>query len=283
MDEKALPTSCLLPSQAPIANMSSHCATSSSQSGSQEEPFSGVVLSPHDPLYESVRTQCPGACNKQRRYYCSDCLIPLVDMPKVKLPLHVHILQSGSERPQQSTAQHIGLLARDDCTIWRPFPECNDRFQRTVLNGSPPNSFALLFPCEDAKTPEKAASELDLKALIVLDATWTKSAVMLEQAPFLADLPKVTLPASSKPSAFWRYAPTRGENSKYFAPDKVRSLVSTVEAVHRFCSAYDGAAACDDLLWLFAFNHSVVKKVYEEKPGKRERIMRKSKGLLSHI
>lgn len=135
--------------------------------------------------------------------------------------------------------------------------------------------------------PEQARAELpNLKHVIVIDSTWTKS-VLLASESLLADLPRVTLPAG-RSTRFWRYAPKRSEHSEYFSPDKVGSLMSTVESVHRFCDAYNqalghGSGLCDDLLWLFAFLHGRVREVYEKSPGKRQRIMRKSKGLLQHI
>lgn len=107
------------------------------------------------------------------------------------------------------------------------------------------------------------------------------------QTPWLNTLPKVTLPPGMR-SRFWRYAPKRSEHSEHFSPDKVESLLSTVEAVHRFCDAFGRAQGrdesfCDDLLWLFAFVHGRVRSVYQNAPGKRERIIRKSKGLLDQF
>lgn len=117
-----------------------------------------------------------------------------------------------------------------------------------------------------------------------MDSSWTKS-VLLMQDPCLSKLPRLTLPPG-KATRFWRYAPKRSEHSQYFSPDKVGSLMSTVESVHRFCEAYNKALGndpgqCDNLLWIFAFLHARVKQVYEQAPGKRQRIMRKSKGLMS--
>lgn len=132
-----------------------------------------------------------------------------------------------------------------------------------------------------------AAKQLPyLQELIVMDASWTKSAVLM-QSEWLRTLPKVTLPLGA-PSRFWRYPPKRSEHSEYFSPHKVQSLLSTVEAVHRFCDAYAKAKDLpnhqfDDLLWLFAFLHGRVRSVYEETPGKRQRIMRKSKGLMNQF
>lgn len=103
--------------------------------------------------------------------------------------------------------------------------------------------------------------------------------------PCLLDLPRVTIPPGQS-TRFWRYAPKRGERSEHFSPDKVVSLMSSVESVHRFCDVYNQAVGgkageCDDLLWLFAFLHARVREVYEHAPEKRQRILRKSKGLLS--
>lgn len=127
----------------------------------------------------------------------------------------------------------------------------------------------------------------DLRRVIVVDASWPKS-VLLMQTPWLAALPRVTLPENGEASRFWRYAPVRSATSQNFSPDKVGSLASTVESVHRFCDALGRAKGlapgfCDDLLWLFAFLYGRVKDVYDKAPGKRERIMRKSKGLLNHL
>lgn len=115
-------TTALAPAPAPVT-------------GSENDPFAKLRLHPHDALTQCSRKTCPG-CGKQRRYYCSHCLKPLLDagqsFPEVKLPLHIHVLQSGAERPQQSTAQHIALLARADTTLWRPFPDCVSTFESTL-------------------------------------------------------------------------------------------------------------------------------------------------------
>lgn len=143
------------------------------------------------------------------------------------------------------------------------------------------------FPGDDALSPEQAVAQLpDLEHVIVLDASWTKSTVLLCE-PIFRGLPRLTLPAGAR-SCFWRYAPKRSEHSEFFSPEKVESLVSTVEAVHRFCEAYNIALGksrglCDNLLWLFAFLHGRVKNVYDNAPQKRQRLLRKSKGMLDHL
>lgn len=253
--------------------------------------FSDLCLSSHEALEQCQRRRCTGPCGKQRRYICSECVVPLIDplsaVPKVKLPLRVHVLQAGSERPQQSTAQHIPLLAPEDATVWRPFPDCAPAFQAAVVDPAPSGSIALLYPSDGAFSPKDAAAEMpELQHLIVIDATWTKSALLVNES-LLNDLPKVSL-SSGTSSRFWRYPPLRGEHSQYFNPEKVPSLLSTVESVHRFCDAFGRAKGlptgiCDDLLWLFAFIHHRVRNVYDSAPEKRQRILRKSKGLMDQF
>ncbi|CAN8074251.1 unnamed protein product [Agarophyton chilense] len=251
--------------------------------------FQDLKLSSHATLKVATRTTCTGPCGRRRRYYCTECVIPLVPepeaFPSVNLPVQVHILQSHAEPPQRSTAQHVCLLAPKFAQIWRPFPECLPAFRERVIQDAEKNTIALLFPGNDAMTPEEAIVKLpELKHVIVLDASWTKCTVLLSDALF-EQLPRLRLPVGCK-SRFWRYPPKRGEHSEFFSPDKVESLLSTVEAVHRFCDAYNVALGkagglCDDLLWLFSFLHGRVKETYEEAPQKRQRLMRKSKGMLA--
>lgn len=74
-----------------------------------------------------------------------------------------------------------------------------------------------------------------------------------------------------------------------FSPENVKGLLSTVEAVHQFVTEFGAAKGAgavgdwDNLMWLFAWNYGLVKEVYERTPGKRERIMRKSKGRLKEF
>lgn len=203
-------------------------------------------------------------------------------MPRVALPLQVSILQARAEVPQRSTAQHAALLAPDHARVHRPFPECAASFAADPLPTD--GTVALLYPSEGALTPSEAAASLpSLAHLVVIDASWSKSVSLLE-APCLQRLPRVSLPPGLG-TRFWRYAPLRGDNSALFNKDTIGGLLATIEAVHRFCDAFGVAkggvsGACDDLLWLFAFQYGRVREVYEQAPGKRQRIIRKSKGLL---
>lgn len=237
------------------------------------------------------RVICAG-CEKSRRYWCADCeelLVP--DAPVVKLPLRVEILQARAEVPQRSTAQHVSMLCPADAKVWRPFPDCVDEFEKIVLRGREAGTVALLYPDEGALTPEEAAVQLPmLSTLVVVDAKWHKS-VSMAQYPAFRQLPRIRLSSptdgTQRTSNFWRYSPTKGAGSQMFNQSIVSSLLATVEAIHCFMSSYGVAKGLalpgdyDDLLWLFAHNHNLVRRVYEENPGKRERIMRKSKGLLA--
>lgn len=111
--------------------------------------FSDLNLSSHDILERCTRIECSGICGKKRRYYCSECLVPLVtppdSFPRVKLRLNVEILQSGAEAPQRSTAQHVALLAKGFVRVWRPFPECASEFRKEVLEGEEKGSAVVLY------------------------------------------------------------------------------------------------------------------------------------------
>lgn len=119
------------------------------KSDSTDDRFADLQLSSHEALRSANRMKCPGKCGKQRRYYCSECIIPLLgsssEMPKVTLPVHVHILQAASESPQQSTAQHVPLLAPSSATVWRPYPECMLDFQTAVLDKAEADTIAILY------------------------------------------------------------------------------------------------------------------------------------------
>lgn len=111
--------------------------------------FDDLVLSSHGALLSCERVCCTGGCGKKRRYFCSDCVHPLVNppesVPRVQLPLYIDILQSGAETPQRSTAQHVPLLAPGYARVWRPFPECAEEFRKHVLNQYEDGAVAILY------------------------------------------------------------------------------------------------------------------------------------------
>lgn len=120
--------------------------------GSQKRPnsvFSDLNLTSHAALESCIRTECTGGCGKKRRYFCSECIVPLVapqaTFPCLSLPLHFDILQAGAEAPQRSTAQHVPLLAPGCAKVWRPFPECTDAFEKEVLDKNDEGSVAILY------------------------------------------------------------------------------------------------------------------------------------------
>ncbi len=143
----------------------------SSTSGAVD--FSTLKMDSHEPLHAAAeRVTCTG-CNKSRRYWCCDCAKALVDgAPSVHLPLQVSIVQAAAELPKRSTAQHAQILS-DDARVYRPFPNCEEGV-RTLLAKHEPGSAALLYPSDDACTPEEAISKLpDLKHLIVIGESYS--------------------------------------------------------------------------------------------------------------
>jgi DTW domain len=225
--------------------------------------FAALKLHPLTSLQSAPgRTICDG-CARSRRYWCCDCSRILSDdAPTVKLPLRVEICQSNGEQPKRSTAQHASMLS-SDARVWRPFPACAPDFEASVLRDRAPGTVALLYPSDDALTPEEAVQTLPhLTTLVVVDANWHKSVAMSKHAAF-ASLPRVKLsapePGVERGTRFWRYSPTRGAGSPMFNEDMVRGLLSTIEAIHAFVTSFgvaQGVAApgdYDNLLWLFAY------------------------------
>mmetsp|Transcript_8900 Transcript_8900/g.17939 ORF Transcript_8900/g.17939 Transcript_8900/m.17939 type:complete len:288 (-) Transcript_8900:880-1743(-) len=284
-----------------------------------ENDCAGLKLSSFaslDQASELERVCCVG-CSRSRRYYCGECcraLLPTdsAPAPSVELPFRVDILQSGTEQPSKSTAAHAVILAPAYVRIWRPAPACIADFLSSLredfgdTDGEPSGEGDLVFvlhPGETALTPTEVAlrNGESMKRLVVIDSSWTKSSGIVQalerevkgkvvhvgldpEAAAAAD-PKF---ASHRSSGFWRFPPVRGERS-FFNPTMASQLKSTIEAIHSFAvqwslavnphEKYDGRF--DDLLWLFSYQRSLVQHVYETHPGKRARLMRKSKNLLS--
>ena len=251
--------------------------------------FSDLKISSHEALQKSGRVACSGGCGKRRRYWCGECVRALVEpacaVPYVFLPLKVDILQSHSEPPQKSTAQQVAILAPDDARIYRPFPECATAYHESVLSKCKPGTVAVLHPSSDAVDASAIGEALpQLERVIVLDCPWGKVNCLMKN-PLLRSLPRVKV-LPDRESRFWRYPPTRGENS-LFSKSDVRMCLSSVEAVHQFADALNVARGkerglCDNILWFFTFQHCRVAQVYQQAPGKRHRIERKSKGLLTN-
>lgn len=258
------------------------------------DAFAGLKISSWESLKSAKRVKCP-TCSKSRRYYCGPCCRLFIDgiAPGVKLPIKFDILQTASEVSQRSTAAHAVVTSPDHVKIWRPFPEVLDEYAAVLKNEGACSKSVLLYPTEDAITVEEAVKTMpDLERVVVIDSTWTKS-VDVEKMDLLKNMKRVKLSGGEsgkgRTSKFWRYAPLRKETSPMFNPETVHGLLATVEAIHIFCvehfeafgGKYDGRY--DDLLWLFSFNYSLVKNVYESSPGKRERLRRKSKNLLAEF
>lgn len=122
-------------------------------------------LSSFAPLASAVRTPCP-KCGASRKIFCYDCYLPVgvpdEALPRVVLPLHVHIIKHHLELQSKSTAVHAKILAPDSVTIYAypEIPELPD-----------PATTVLAFPSADAVD----VSELDVSSItsvVFIDSTW---------------------------------------------------------------------------------------------------------------
>jgi hypothetical protein len=203
-------------------------------------------LSSHAPLEAAsaegggARVFCRG-CKCNRRFFCHECLVPLVDgAPVVRLPCRAFFVTDEKERLSKATGVQCALLAPDDVSLCAPseLPELN------------PETTVLLLPAEDAmdvatlvrrlersgkatgrgddaddaaddavaspreKTSfafSRQADASDRLAVVVIDSKWDVASA-IGRRDSLRRLPRVRL--STYRTSFWRYHPQPKANGK---------------------------------------------------------------------
>jgi DTW domain-containing protein YfiP len=175
-------------------------------------------------MHAMSRVQCPRCSRPQ-----SHCLCPLI--PRLDNRTRLLVLQHPDEvRHALNTARLAVLgLARAELRVGERFPELEAQ-----LAGS---EAWLLFPGEQAAcvstlTATPASAE---RVLIVPDGTWRKARRILHCNPWLATLPRLTLPAGLASRYRLRKAPGPG-------------ALSTVEAIVHCLNALEGEGTFDALL-----------------------------------
>lgn len=217
-----------------------------------------LALDPFEPLENADKRQkCP-KCNRNRKYYCYDCLIGLTpDIPKVILPMQVHILKCIKEARSKSSAVPIKVLAPDHSEVISCSGEDN-----TIPKY--PEGTVLIFPGENARVlSDLSIQELEaIKTAVFIDSTWHQTTSMLKDLT-LSSLPMIKL--DSHVTSFWRYQ------------DSSKHALATIEAVYYFLVDYhkemfargvrsdDYAGEYDNLLWYFTFHYNLVQQVHRKK------------------
>lgn len=158
----------------------------------------------------------------------SHCLCPLI--PHLPSRTRVLILQHPSEVSHAlNTARLAALgLTNGELRVGERFPE----LEAELADGAWHD--CLLFPGEQATLVGSQAPERPLR-LIVPDGTWRKASKILHCNPFLAALPRVTLPPGLQSRYRLRRAPMAG-------------ALSTLEAIVGALNLLEGPGRFDQLL-----------------------------------
>ena len=201
-------------------------------------------LSSHAPLEAAsaegggARVFCRG-CKCNRRFFCHECLVPLVDgAPVVRLPCRAFFVTDEKERLSKATGVHCALLAPDDVSLCAPseLPELDpettvlllpaedamdvatlvrrlERSGKATGRGEPGDAAddAVAFPREKTSFAKRRADASDRLAVVVIDSKWDVASA-IGRRDSLRRLPRVRL--STYRTSFWRYHPQPKANGK---------------------------------------------------------------------
>lgn len=186
-------------------------------------------------------------------------------------------IQHPKEHKSKSSAIHAKVIAPDHTQIFE-FPNIPKFLEEE------PESAVLLYPTKDAISVEQVVQKLQnqalpaatttttttttadaskpakpLKYVVFIDSTWQQSKSILRD-PRMLKIPRVKI--SSHKTLFWRYQ------------NLDETFLATIEAIYFFFrefsiynyknQEYNGEY--DDLLFLFAFNYSLIQEHYEQHP-----------------
>ena len=161
-------------------------------------------------------------------------------IPKVSLPLTVHIVRHAGESKSKSSVIPLKLVANDDVKLYT-LKTTSD----SELPDLHPDNTVILYPSDDSVEVDQVDWS-PVKNLLVVDSTWTQTRAVL--ANLQSDkFTKVRL-SSNYETSFWRYQ------------SKPASCLATVEAIYLLFrdafATYTGQF--DDLLWFYKYNHDIV-------------------------
>ena len=231
-------------------------------------------------LSGAVKGECP-TCHKKRLLYCADCAVAVtsvneatsvMSLPRVRLPLRLHILRGKEETPAKSTATHAAVLAPEDTTIYSlpDFPKYDD-----------PKRVLLLFPSPKSCTVRQLPDLDAFDTVLVVDTTWQKAGSVLLM-PEVVDAPFTHVAICDYRTLFWRYQPIGPHcvstiEASYFllreydvevkrrasSVSRGSSAISTdsITSADPDCVLYDGRF--DGLLTLFLDNYNRIQREYQ--------------------
>eukprot|EP01080_Neovahlkampfia_damariscottae_P009446 gene9446-1652_t len=212
-------------------------------------------------LDEMKKQKCE-KCNKSRRFFCYSCMIPMNNteqIPNVKLPIKVIIIQHPKELKSKSTAIHAKILSPDNVEIYQ-YPEMPDFLTNE-------NSM-ILYPSKDSVSFETITKQLKdeksnkqenynskLAYLVFIDATWNQ-AKQIARDERIQSLRKLKI--TSQKTLFWRYQQLGDDH------------LATIEAIYYTLKEYQIFAKgeynseFDDLLFYYVYFYQLIQETYQD-------------------
>ncbi|KAL9643968.1 hypothetical protein ABK040_005436 [Willaertia magna] len=215
------------------------------------KPFENPSLSDIEKYDDQEKTTCP-KCNRNRKYYCCDCCVSLIDNPPTidKLPLHCVILQHKLERKSKSTAIQAKIVSNDNVDLYE-FPNIPSEINK--------ENAILLYPSKNAinlkDLKQSPNINLDkLKYVVFIDSTW-KQAKQIYRDDRVSELPCAII--SNADTLFWRF---QNEGQKFLA---------TIEAIFYFYREYASQVLNEDwneklknLLYYYIHQYCLIQEQY---------------------
>eukprot|EP01017_Pseudomicrothorax_dubius_P032621 TRINITY_DN4288_c0_g1_i1.p1 TRINITY_DN4288_c0_g1~~TRINITY_DN4288_c0_g1_i1.p1 ORF type:complete len:284 (-),score=50.75 TRINITY_DN4288_c0_g1_i1:116-967(-) len=206
----------------------------------------------HPSLMDDVRSICP-KCSKNRKNYCSDCLVPVGDasiIPKVSLPFKLTIVHHDMEKRAKSSALPLKVLSPEQTDVIS-FPSQD---VKSIEEGS-----YVLFPHKDAKAvKELSLDELkSIRNIVAIDCTWFQTTSVLTEVTTLKKLKFIKL--EDYKTVFWRHQ------------HHSETCLATAEAIYYFFREFDEALGkfneegykydgkYDNLLFFYLLTASLIK------------------------
>ena len=215
--------------------------------------------------------------------------------PSLRLPVDFDIIHHPGENVFKSTSIHACVLCPSQCRfIEHPHEIPKYDPQTTVLLYPTRDAFQIDTQDNDEEDPnlstkvDSASSnfsallplfQLDfsrINRVVVIESTWQKGESVAVH-PYLASLPKIRL--RERESTYWRYQEL-GRNylstleaiywvSREFVNRRIRLKAREEEKSERDVASYGGEF--DDLMYIYAFQHSRIRERYGEadRGGKR--------------
>ena len=204
----------------------------------------------------SNKENCP-ECLKKIKFYCtscSKCILKQTELPKITLPIDIHIVKHTKEKRNKSSAYPLIFLSKqfklneqEGRFLWKDVED---------LKMSEKGHNYVLYPHKSARlVKDMSQEELEgIKSIKIIDCTWNQTKAMMEKIPENTNFIK----QEGYETTFWRYQ---------WHDDK---CLATVEAIYYLLKEYDEACTelckkdenltLDNILFFYFLQYQQIKK-----------------------